>query len=52
LVVFGPPGVGNAVTLEIIMDDNLNNPNGQVGECPKRTFWLLPRPAAGVLFTI
>ena len=26
------------------MDDNQNYPNGKVGECPKRTFWLLPRP--------
>ena len=25
------------------MDDNQNNPNGRVGECPKRIFWLLPR---------
>ena len=33
--------------MEIIlnMDDNQNYPNGKVRECPKRTFWLLPRPA-------
>jgi hypothetical protein len=33
--------------VEIIlnMDDNQNYPNGKVRECPKRTFWLLPRPA-------
>ena len=29
----------------MIMDDTKNNPNGRVGECPRRTFWLLPRPA-------
>jgi hypothetical protein len=27
------------------MDDNNNITNGRVGECPKRVFWLLPRPA-------
>ena len=27
------------------MGDNLNNTIGKVGECPKQTFWLLPRPA-------
>jgi hypothetical protein len=27
------------------MDNNQNNPNGKVGECPKRVFRLLPRPA-------
>ena len=25
--------------------DNQSKPNRRVGECPKRTFWLLPRPA-------
>ena len=27
------------------MDDNQNNPNGEVGECPKRVFRFLPRLA-------
>lgn len=27
------------------MDDNQNNPNRRVGECPRRIFWLLPRTA-------
>jgi hypothetical protein len=27
------------------MDNNKNNPNAEVGECPKRVFRLLPRPA-------
>ena len=35
--------VGSVVTVEIIMDDQIN-PNRRVGECPKRIFWLLPRP--------
>jgi hypothetical protein len=33
------------------MDDNQNNPNGKVRECPKRTFWLLPRPAIKPAYT-
>jgi hypothetical protein len=34
------------LAVEIILNmDDQNNPNGKVGECPKRTFWLLPRPA-------
>jgi hypothetical protein len=27
------------------MDNDNKIPNGKVGECPKRTFWLLPRTA-------
>ena len=34
------------LVVEIILNmDDQNNPSGKVRECPKRTFWLLPRPA-------
>ena len=33
------------------MDDNKNNPNREVGECPKRVFRLLPRPAIKPAYT-
>ena len=27
------------------MNHNKHDLNGKIGECPKRVFWLLPRPA-------